>query len=354
MNIGVYYPFSINGELSETQNFIVETSFLLFKQHPEHSFIIITDKKSVKQFSICPNLETIVVNPVSKNILLRRVWWDIKLPSILKKVKADLFISFHNVCSSTASIPQCLVVQDLAKTKKTHIKKAQLLVVINKWLKKELMEKYEIPEKKTTVVYPSANKMFGPINEEEKSIIKNKYSEDKEFFLFNGIFSRQEDFIDLLKSFSHFKKRQQSNFKLLLTAPINSFFEKSLAGYKYRSDVKFVDINDKKEQVLITASAYAVVLPFNTNDNIIAVLNAMRSGVPVIAVKTPVMIEVAEDAILYTQTGAPKDIGEKMMQIYTDESFRSKLIEKGKQVTATYRSEKSAEVLWQSILKVLE
>ena len=118
--------------------------------------------------------------------------------------------------------------------------------------------------------------------------------------------------------------------------------------------MKFVDISDKKEQALITASAYAVVLPFSTDDNIIAILNAMRSGVPVIAVKSAVVNEVAEDAVLYAETGAPKDVGVKMMQVYTDESFRFKLIENGKQVTATYTREKSAEVLWQSILKVLE
>src|SRR6476660_8937673 len=101
-----------------------------------------------------------------------------------------------------------------------------------------------------------------PINEHEKETIKNKYSEDKEFFLFNSIFPGQKDFIDLLKSFSHFKKRQQSSFKLLVIASSNSFFEKSLEGYKYRNDVRFIDIKDKPEEALIIASAYAVVLPF--------------------------------------------------------------------------------------------
>jgi len=354
MNIGVYYPFSITGELPETQSFIVETFFLLIKQHPEHSFFMTTYKKSVKQFSFCPNIETIVVNPVSKNILLKKIWWDIKLPAILKKIKADLFISFHNACSSTVSIPQCLFIQDIEKIKKTNIKKAQLLLVTNNLMKRELIEKYGMPEKKITVVYPSANKMFEPINEEEKMAIKNKYSEGKEFFLFNSIFSRQQDLIDLLKSFSHFKKRQQSNFKLLLTTPINSFFEKSLAGYKYRNDVKFIDTNDKQEQALITASAYAVVLPFNTNENLMAALNTMRSGVPVIAVKNSVVNEVTEDAALYAETETTKDIGEKIIQVYTDESYRFKLVEKGKKVAATYTNEKAAEILWQSILKVLE
>jgi len=354
MNIAVYLPASSVKDFNEAQRFIVETSFLLMRQQSTHKFIIITDKRGVEQFPFYSNVEIIGLRSVSNNGVLKRIWFDIKLPTILKKVKADLFISFHNACSSTVSIPQYIFIQNIEKTKKTHIKKAQLLFVTNYLMKKELIEKYGVPQNKITVVYPSANKLFEPINEEEKAGIKNKYSDSKEFFLFNGIFSRQEDLIDLLKSFSHFKKRQQSNFKLLLTTSINSFFEKSLAGYKYRNDIKFIDTNDKQEHALITASAYAVVLPFKRDENIIAALNTLRSGVPVIAVKNSVVNEVAENAALYAETEATKDIGEKMIQVYTDENYRLKLIEKGKEVAATYTHERAAEILWQSILKVLE
>ena len=353
MNIAFFLPSPIK-DFNALQEFIVETSSLIIRQHSEHKFIIITDKRSAEQFPFYSNMETIVLNSVSKNGLLKRMWLDIKLPAILKKVKADLFISIQNASFSTASIPQCLFIQDIKKVKKTQIKKAQLLLVTNNLMKRELIENYGVPEKKITIMYPAANKMFEPINAEEKTAIKNKYSEGKEFFLFNSIFSGQQDLIDLLKSFSHFKKRQQSNFKLLLTTPVNSFFEKSLVGYKYRNDVKFIDINDKQEQVLITASAYAVVLPFNTDEDLIAGLNTMRSGVPVIAVKNSVVNEVAEDAVLYAESEAAKDIGEKMIQAYTDENYCFKLIEKGKQLVATYTDEKAAEILWQSILKVLE
>jgi glycosyltransferase involved in cell wall biosynthesis len=354
MNIAAYFPPSSIMDFNSLQKLIVETSSLLIRQHSEHKFIIITDKRSAEQFRFYSNMQTIVLNPVSKNGLLKKVWLDIKLPAILRKVNADLFISFQNASSSTVSSPQCLFIQDIKKIKKTHIKKAQLLLVTNNLMKRKLIDKYGMPEKKITTIYPAVNKMFEPINEEEKTAIKNKYSGGKEFFLFNSIFPRQQDLIDLLKSFSHFKKRQQSNFNLLLTTPINSFFEESLAGYKYRNDVKFIDTNDKQEQVLITASAYAVVLPFNTDKDLIAALNTMRSGVPVIAVKDSVVNEVAEDAALYAETETTKDIGDKMIQVYTDENYRFKLIEKGKQVAATYTDEKAAEILWQSILKVLE
>ena len=129
-----------------------------------------------------------MVKPLSKNALLKKIWWDIKLPAILKKVKADLFISFQNACSSTVSIPQCLFIQNIETIRKTHIKKAQLLLVPNNLMKRELIENYGMPEKKITIICPAANKMFEPINEEEKTAIKNKYSEGKEFFLFNSIF----------------------------------------------------------------------------------------------------------------------------------------------------------------------
>ena len=340
-------------EFTAFQEFIVETSSLLFRQHSAHRFIIITDKRYAEQFPFYSNLETIVLNPVSKNGLLKKIWLDIKLPSILKKAKADLLISFHNTCLSTVSIPQCLFIRDIERIRKTHINKARLLLVPNNLMKRVLIEKNGIPEEKITVVFPSASKMFEPITEEGKTTIKNKYSEGKEFFLFNSIFSRQEDLIDILKSFSHFKKRQQSNFKLLLTTPVNSVFAKSLAGYKYRNDVKFIDVNDKHEQGLITASAYAVVLPFNTNETLIAALNSMRSGVPVIAVKNSFVNEMAENAAVYAEMETTKDIGERMIQLYTDENYRFKLIEKGKAVAATYTDEKAAGILWQSILKVL-
>jgi hypothetical protein len=210
----------------------------------------------------------------------------------------------------------------------------------------------KVLRRKITIIYPSANKMFEPINEGKKAI-KNKYSERQRIFLFNSIF-RQKDFINLLKSFSHIKKRQQSSFKLLLIASSNSFFEKSLEGYKYRNDVRVIDIKDKSEEALIIASAYAVILPFSINEDMVAALNATRSGVPVITEKNSIINEVFGDAVLYSETEATKDIGEKMMQLYTDEIYRTRLIEKGKQVAGVYTSEKAAGLLWQSIIKALE
>src|SRR5688572_7602195 len=101
MNIVLYSPVL---EHIDKSRFIVETFFLLAEQHPEHRFIIITDQKPAEHFSFYSNIQYHFEKPLSKNPLLKKVWWDIKLRAILKKVKADLFISFHNACSLIAVI----------------------------------------------------------------------------------------------------------------------------------------------------------------------------------------------------------------------------------------------------------
>ena len=168
MNIAVYLPASSLIEANSTDKFIVETLFFLFQQHPEHKFIILANNKTADQFPFYLNIEKVVLKPISKNRVLKKIWLDVKLPAILKRAKADLLISSDNTCSQAVSIPQCLFIQDIEKVRKTHIKKAQLLLITNNLMKRELIEKHDVPEKKIVVIPPSANRIFEPIDGEKK------------------------------------------------------------------------------------------------------------------------------------------------------------------------------------------
>ena len=349
MTIAVWSPSLFKEENYNSSQFVVETFLSIIAQHPDKKFFIITDTAPQKSFP--KNTEILFVKPSPKNALLKKIWWEVRIPAILKKIKADFFISFENRCSLAASIPQSILIETIKTIKPAVIKKARLVFVLNESTKNQLKKNHNVPDKKISTIYPFASKRFNMADDKEKEHIKAKHSDGKEFFLYSSQFSRKEDLIELLKSFSHFKKRQQSSFKLLLLTESNSFFEKSLSSYKYRSDVKF--IGKKNDPARITASAYAVVLPFNTNEDLIAALNSMQSGVPVIATKNSVISEMAGDAVLSAQKGV-NDIGDKMMLLYKDENYRSSLIEKGKLLAATFTQEKTAEMLWQSIMKGLQ
>jgi len=345
MTIAVWAPSS---DFTNSGQFIVETLLSFTRQHPGIKFFIITDTESKDIFP--GNTENIVVKPQPENALLKKIWWDVKLPRVLRKIKADYFISFESRCSLAISIPQSILILPAENMKPSFIKTAKLIFVPGESVKSQLKEKYKVQDKKIAIVTPFAGKNFKAANDKEKDHIRSAYSDGKEYFLCNSPFSRKEDLIELLKSFSHFKKRQQSSFNLLFLTEASSIFEKSLSSYKYRSDIKLV--GTKKDQAAITAAAYAVLLPFDSNGAIFAALNSMQSGVPVIAKKNAVISEVAGDAVLYAENEV-KDVGDKMMQLYKDETYRSLLIEKGRSLAATLTPEKTAELLWQSIMKSL-
>lgn len=344
MNIGVYVP-----PKNVDSSFIVGTFFPLFRQLGEHRFILITDEKN--EVDPVFNFEKVAIKPQPKNLLLKNLWIERTLTNVLKKIKADVFICADNFCSLKSSLPQIILIPDPDKLKPTHAKKARLLIAISETEKKNLIEKFRIPENKIEVVYPSVNKKYLPINTEIKESIKNKYSEGKEFFLCCSSL-KEDDLIKLLKAFSHFKKRQQSSFKLLILTEGDALAAKSIENYKYRNDISIINPKNIEEAATMTSAAYTLVLPFDKIENISTALNAMRSGVPVIVTKNSSVNEIAGGSVLCAEDDI-KDIGEKMMQLYKDETLRSQIIEKGKGLVKNYTEESSAGQLLRSITKAL-
>jgi glycosyltransferase involved in cell wall biosynthesis len=65
------------------------------------------------------------------------------------------------------------------------------------------------------------------------------------------------------------------------------------------------------------------------------------------------MEEIAREAALYAAAENFEDIAENMMRIYKDENLRKELIEKGKIIAPQYSWQRTAELLWQSILRAV-
>lgn len=350
MNIAAYVTEENEAKIAGFKNFIFKTFFSITQLYSDHTYIIITDKEP--QYSFQNNAE-IIVKPAPANLLLKKIWLEATLPSTLKKLKAELFISFENSLLPV-SIPQIMVINDPEKARSAYLKKARTLIVNSEAVKKQLIDHQGLLEKNIRVIYPSANNNYKPIDTAQKERIKKTYSGDKEYFLYTGSIDKNEALIGLLKSFSHFKKRQQSSFKLLLLTNSDPSFEKAISDYKYRADVKFISGIDESDKANITAAAYAAILPFHKNEEQINALNAMQSAVPVIASNNSVITEIAGDGALYAEAGDIKDLGEKMMKIYTDENYRSQLINKGVDVSNKFSQEKSVELLWQAIIDALK
>jgi glycosyltransferase involved in cell wall biosynthesis len=371
MIIAVNTRFLLNGQLEGYGYFIKNVFEILTKQFPQHQFYFLFDRPYSEEFIFSPNVHPFMVSPPARHPVLWKYWFDLKLPMVLRKIKADAFVSPDGYCSLRTKIPQCMVTHDMGflhhpeTYKKSHVlylkrytpqflKKATTIATVSQFSKKDIIDSYKIDPQKISVVYSAVKDIFQPLNFEKQTAVKEKYTEGKEFFIYAGAIQPRKNLLNLLKAFSIFKKRQQSNMKLVLCGRLawkNNEFLQLLNTYKYKDDVVLTNYIDEKDLAQLIASAYAMVYPSLFEGFGVPVLEAMKCNVPALTSQKTSMQEIAEDAGLYFDANNYEDIADKMMLIYKDENLRNNLIQKGKEVAAKYSWQRTADLLWESIIE---
>ncbi len=342
--------------------------------HQEHEFIFITEKVFAAPGAVSKNIRRIILPQQSNNPLLWKLWYNYTLPAVLKKHKAEVLISADGVCSLRTKVPQCLLLSDLAflhhrewYTKKylrfiktntpAFLQKAKTVIVFYNTIKEELRQQYQIAENKVTVMYAGTNANYRPVSGELRELVKEKYAEGKEYFLFSGAIHPQSNLMNLLKAFSLFKKRQKSNMQLIIASDDvsgDNAFIQSVQLYKYRHEIKVLENLDDNAMRTITASAYACINLSPLHTAISSLQNAMQCEVPVIAGNFYTAIELLEDGALFANEAVPEDIAEKLMLLYKDENKRNDLIKKGRQQSAKFTLDATARQCWQNILTTIQ
>jgi len=346
------------------ENFMFSMLNHLSEKFPEHHFLYIFDGPYDGKMTFPKNVQSIISGFKTSNSLLLQYWFNFKIPSLLRKHKADVFLSMDGICSLRTKIPQCLLISDLSflqshkivkksqagfykKNTAAFLAKAKAIASVSEFSKKLIADHYKINAEDISIIHPGIDEIFKPLDWEEQEIIKEKYAEGKAYFLC----SENSNLINLLKAFSFFKKRQKSNMLLLIAGNADENFKKELKTYKFRNEVKLLEDLDKTDLAKITASAYAMLYPVFYNDIALPALQALQCNVPVITSDTGALTSIFGEAALYINPENFEDIAQKMMLVFKDEDKAKKLVNAGKELMQHYQTDKTAELLMQCILK---
>lgn len=336
---------------------------------PGRQFYFISEKDDMP-VSALSNVKNIVIKQDSSSTLMWKLWYNYKLPSALKKIKADVLVSADGICSLRTKLPQYVLVNDLEylnnpewyskkynsfikSTMLASLKKAKSIITFSTSCKNEIIDKFKIEERKIAIESYGSNKKYHPFNWEEREEIKEKYAEGNEYFLFNGAINSSSNLTNLLKAFSQFKKRQKSSMQLLLltdTIPAKNEFVDSLRLYKYRNEVKLISALDEEEIFSITASAWCAVNLSPLHSDIHFLQNVLCCEVPVISGNSAQAYELLGDAALYASPAFVDTIAAQLMLIYKDENKRTELIGKGKALLHNKTVMEKTGKLWHNLL----
>ena len=363
MTIAVHISFSDTKD-DPNKNFNYRCFTILAEKHPEHHFIFIFDKAFISAIITQKNITPLLLSPQIKNRLLEYYWYNFKLPGVLVKHNADLFISNGINCSIRAVVKQCFILPDISflhaknlfsradtrylkKHFKRSISKATCISTPNDHIKAALSALFPEARSKINVIGYPLNNSVENIEYHEIQNTRERYSEGKEYFLcYVTDVSVSNTFI-LLKAFSAFKKRQLSNMQLVLvfTTAQKESPVKDFATYKYRNEVKMITPENDKALYEITAAAYAAIYLPTMEIMEDGGLLAIKNNIPLITIHNEFCKSIYNDAALYVSVDE-KSIAEKMMLIYKDENLRNSLVMKTKSLAETCSWDNTSTGLW--------
>jgi len=341
--------------------------------HPEHEFYFIFDRKWDERFIFSDNVIPVKVGPQARHPFLYYIWFEWSIPRILKKIKADVFLSPDAYLSLRTKVLSIPIFHDLnfehypkdlpVLERKyyryffpRYAKKAEQIVTVSEFSKKDMVKLYDVPPGKVSVVYNGVNEDFKPVSEAEQKTYRDKHSKGCPFFIFVGALHPRKNLVRLFQAFDYFKEQQRTDIKLVVvgnkkywTREIQEAFEEM----KHKDEVYFSGRMTAEELHRAVGSALAMAYVSYFEGFGLPIIEAFRCDTPVVTSNVTSMPEVAGDAALLVDPFSVKSIAEGLEKIALDPELRTRLISKGRERSRMFTWQNSAEQLWAVIEKVL-
>lgn len=371
MKIVVNTRLLIRNKLEGIGWFTYETIKRITLQHPEDEFIFLFDRNFDEEFIFSDNVTPLIISPPARHPLLFYYWLNISLPPLLKKLKPDLFLSPDGFNSLPYKGRSLIVLHDLNFEHRPldlpfcvrkyyryffprFARHATRIATVSEYSKNDIAGQYYIPPDNIDVVYNGVNESFNPVSSELSQNTRAKLTSGKPYFLFVGSIHPRKNLDNLFKAFDIFKKTDKDNVKLIVagakmwwTNEIQSVFK----AMKFRSDVIFTGRLNNNELHTIIGSALALTYVSHFEGFGIPILEAFSCNTPVITSNTTSMPEISGNAALLVDPCDPSGIAKAMSDIAGNEELRIELAKKGAIRKNDFSWQKSADLLYESILK---
>jgi glycosyltransferase involved in cell wall biosynthesis len=236
-------------------------------------------------------------------------------------------------------------------------RKASRIATVSEYSKSDIAKQYGISSSLIDVVYNGVNTQYKPVSGKVMMDTKQQFSSGKDYFLFVGALHPRKNISRLFKAFDKFKSKEQSDVKLVIVGEKYYWTRDIKLAYinmKHKDDVVFTGRLSNADLNNVLASALALTyVPYFEGFGI-PILEAMACETPVITSNVTSMPEVASDAALLVDPFSVDSIADAMLCLYKDEDMRNVLITKGKKRVLNFNWDKTADALWESMMKTIK
>ena len=232
----------------------------------------------------------------------------------------------------------------LAKIKQA-CKNAQLVIAISEQTKRDIQQFIGTPDDKIKVVYQSCSTAFQP-NHARQSIqdIRTKYGLPGQYLLYVGTIEERKNLLLIAKAL----KQLPEDFKCVAIGKkkeyfntVNSFLQKEQLSERmiFPENVAYQDLP------LIYGGAQIFIYPSRFEGFGIPVLEAISSGIPVIAAKGSCLEEAGGPGSIYVHPDDDKALAESILKIAGSTETAEVMRQQGLQYAGNFSLQNTATAL---------
>ena len=371
MRIAVNARVLQKGRMEGVARYIYEVTRRMVANHPEHEFIFLFDRPFDPEFIFGSNVTAVQIGVPARLPILFKLWFEYSVHRALKKYKVDVFFSGDAYLSIRSKVPAVMVSHDLAfihypkhlpghhlryynKYFPLFHKRADHIIAVSQATKADITKQFGLSADKISVGYNATPKGFAPVDESVKIKIRNEYSNGKPYFIYLGSLHPRKNIVKLIEAFSTYKSQDQTNHQLVIVGRPAWNFDQIHKAYNnslFKDEIHmYHDIKEEAKEMLASAEALIYISTFEGFG--IPILEGFSSGVPVITSNISSMPEVAGDAAILVDPIDKNGIVEAMRSIHTDTSLTTSLIAKGHKRTKAFDWDRTAEIVYDSIMKI--
>jgi glycosyltransferase involved in cell wall biosynthesis len=328
--------------------------------YPDEQYKLYTPKTKDNQhlvlLSKLPNTQ--IITPHSK--LLSSLW---RSKGIVKDMQKDGVELYHGLSHELplgikqSGVKSILTVHDLIfmrypqyygwinraiyETKlKYACKAADKIVAISQKTKDDLVELLQIDSNKIDIIYQGCDKAF-TLNQSDaqKALVRKKYSLPKRYLLTVGTIEERKNLMLLVKALLHTK----SSVPLIVVGKPTNYLERVkefITTNNLNNRITFLHEVSFLELPSLYQLATIFVYPSRYEGFGIPVLEALNSGVPVIAATGSCLEEAGGPDSLYINPDDEQDLAKKINKVWNTPALRQQMITKGFDHARNFEEEK--------------
>ena len=373
MKIAVNTRLLLKDRLEGIGQFTFETLRRITRLHPEHQFFFLFDRKYDDSFLFSDNITPVVAYPQARHPYLWYLFFEHGVPLKIKKINPDLFLSTDGWIPTRLDIPVVNVIHDLnflhhpefvppvvqryyGRFFPKFARNATQLATVSEYSRQDIIQSFHVDPDKVNVVFSGNNPAYKPLTKEQQERVKRKYTDGCDYFLFVGLIHKRKNLDNIFRAFDIFKDSRSNPTKLVVVGDKKWWageIEDTYLKMRHRDDVLLLGRQPLDVVCELTASATAMVYTSLFEGFGLPIVDSFNAHVPIITSNVTAMPEIAGDAAVLVDPYNPDQLAEAMASLQHDDNLRNTLIEKAIARKGLFTWDRTADLLWKTIERVL-